>query len=223
LGSSRTNRANAKEAQRNRDFQERMSNTAHQREVTDLRAAGLNPILSATGGASSPGGAMAKFTDEIGPAVSSAMAARRLKEELNVQKKQQQQLDAQTYETQSKEALNDTLIEESEVRQKLTNEQGRTQRALADSAEIDAHMYKSAPWIRVIEKIGAEGAAAKAIIDRSDTLKGILNVGPNSYQQERERNYNELESRRRKERAKERERQRRQGNQNHRRRANKKN
>ena len=41
---------NSAEAAKNRDWQKMMSDTAHQREVQDLMKAGLNPVLSATGG-----------------------------------------------------------------------------------------------------------------------------------------------------------------------------
>jgi len=78
LGDVASNAWSAKEAARNRDFQSKMSNTAHQREVSDLRAAGLNPILSAGGkGASTPGGAsgtISSLSSGIGRGANSAVA-----------------------------------------------------------------------------------------------------------------------------------------------------
>lgn len=58
---SRENREfNANEARSQREWEERMSSTAYQRQVVDMRAAGINPMAAfGSGGASTPGGASA--------------------------------------------------------------------------------------------------------------------------------------------------------------------
>lgn len=57
------NRRNQNNINRQMSWEAGMSNTAHQREVKDLQAAGLNPILSAGGnGSSTPSGGAAQLT-----------------------------------------------------------------------------------------------------------------------------------------------------------------
>lgn len=102
VGGQQRNSAADYQARRQMDFQESMSNTAYQRTMADMKAAGLNPMLaSKVGGASTPAGAMAQMADVITPAVtagtsaySAAMGGQKTEQDISLSKDQQEQVKA---------------------------------------------------------------------------------------------------------------------------------
>lgn len=75
-GQDDANAANAQMAQKQMDFQERMSDTAYQRAVADMKKAGINPMLAVSqGGATTPGGSSAVMQNSSAPLASGLSSA----------------------------------------------------------------------------------------------------------------------------------------------------
>lgn len=166
---SRENRAsNIQEARESRKWQEKMSNSAYQRSMQDMKAAGLNPMLAyQQGGASTPSGATASSTapimeNALGAGISTALETRRLKKELDA--------------TDSQTSLNNAISATQRAQTKLneTNAKVAERNVKALDAQLPA-IKQRAKLDETRDRIDERMSTYDAIMKRTQQATGIVN------------------------------------------------
>lgn len=169
-------RAMIEEGKKNRAFQERMSATAHQREMADMKAAGLNPMF-AFGGSSTPPGSQAHVPDmgrAVSDSIASALAVRQAEAQIGLTKAQTDETNARAVMTNQQAEQFFSLREGDLTFQRLRNEMQQMtvdqQRALmpaliaqvraqASSAATSAKKAEVELYLAELEKYGAMNEA----------------------------------------------------------------
>lgn len=197
LFGSKSNKSAAKEAALNRAWQERMDNTKHQREVNDLIAAGLNPILSAHGGGSVPSGAMAAQANPfsgLGEGINSAVKISSIdKKRLEIEQQQTNANESKLLaEANALNAEHDRKIEETKAikeQAELTrqNTQNAATENLVKSYQLQTVLPEQAKLLRAqafaaASQAGASTAAAN--LDKQRELMFKLDVNKRSKSRE---------------------------------------
>lgn len=163
-GQVQTNKANAKEARQNREFQERMSNTSAQRAVEDYKKAGLNPALAYDRGASTPGGAQASLGDPVNSGISSAQSARALSQQLQIAKRQSD-ADYHLKTWQAKQAQQNVAVGEQQAKL-LDVQSAETLRATEFNRALEPALQRLQNAEAILRESAVPGAVNTANFER---------------------------------------------------------
>lgn len=177
LGGREQNTASAEAAQRQMDFQSEMSNTSFQRQVKDLEAAGINPMLvTKLGGASTPPGAMPSF---VNPGLMASQAFSAQQSSAAAQKQAETQEKLSEPQMKQVEAMTDKIKEEI----KNIPTEGKRLEAMVwqiHSMENLLHQQayterdKQRMLVATVQKLGEETELLKGSVE---AMKALDNLG----------------------------------------------
>lgn len=134
-----------------------LANTAHQREVADLKAAGLNPILSANAGAQTPGLTVAQIDDPSKTSTAAYSAAKQLQLQ---QKEMMSRIDLNSASAE-KVRSEKKLVEQQAVSEMLNQDLIRSKSALNDSQRKQVDTYVKEHMSVILDKMREEIAKIK--------------------------------------------------------------